>query len=68
MSDNMNNEQELPLGLYWKDKQTTVERIVLPFQSLEVAETINESRVTREKEKGTMFRKDPNAIDIEWRN
>ena len=42
-----NNEQELPLGLYWKGKRTTVDRIVLPFQSLEVVETINESRATR---------------------
>ncbi len=65
---NDNNEQELPLGLYWKGKRTSVDRIVLPFQSLEVVETINESRVTREKEKGTMFRQDPNEIDIEWRN
>jgi len=67
MSDKI-NEQELPLGLYWKGKRTTVDRIVLPFQSLEVVETINESRATREKEKGTMFRQDPNAIDVEWRN
>lgn len=67
MSDK-NNEQELPLGLYWKGKRTTVDRIVLPFQSLEVVETINESRATREKEKGTMFRQDPNAMDVEWRN
>lgn len=65
---NDNNEQELPLGLYWKGKRTTVDRIVLPFQSLEAVETINESRATREKEKGTMFRQDPNVIDVEWRN
>jgi len=65
---NDNNNQELPLGLYWKGKRTTVDRIVLPFQSLEVVETINESRATREKEKGTMFRQDPNAMDVEWRN
>ncbi len=64
----MENKQELPLGLYWKDKRTTVERIVLPFQSLEVVETINESRATREKEKGSMFRQDPDAIDTSWRN
>jgi adenine-specific DNA-methyltransferase len=63
-----NNNQDLPLGLYWKDKRTTVERIVLPFQSLEVIETINESRATREKEKNELFRKNPNEIDIEWRN
>lgn len=65
---NDNNEQELPLGLYWKGKRTTVDRIVLPFQSLEVIETINESRATREKEKGTFFRTDPNAVDTSWRN
>ena len=35
---NDNNEQELPLGLYWKGKRTTVDRIVLPFQSLEAIE------------------------------
>ena len=52
MNDN-NSEQELPLDLYWKGKRTTVDRIVLPFQSLEVVETINESRATREKENGT---------------
>ncbi len=26
------------------------------------------ARATREKEKGTMFKQDPNAIDIEWLN
>jgi adenine-specific DNA-methyltransferase len=67
MNEN-SNEKELPLGLYWKGKRTTVDRIVLPFQSLEAIETINESRATREKEKGTLFRTDPNAIDVEWRN
>lgn len=67
MSD-ITNEQEMPLGLYWKGKRTTVDRIVLPFQNLEVIETINESRVTREKEKGTIFRQDPNTINVEWRN
>lgn len=61
-------EQELPLGLYWKGKRTTVDRVVLPFQNLEVIETINESRATREKEKGTMFKKDPNEADVQWRN
>jgi len=66
MSDN--NKQDLPLGLYWKNKRTTVDRTVLPFQSLEVIETINESRATREKEKGGMFRSDPEAVDTEWRN
>lgn len=39
--------QDLPTGLYWKGKKTEVERIVLPFQTIE---TINESRATREGE------------------
>ena len=38
-----NKEQELPLGIYRKGKRTTVNRIVLPFQSLEVVETINKA-------------------------
>lgn len=40
--------QDLPTGLYWKGKKTEVERIVLPFQTIE---TVNESRATREKDK-----------------
>ena len=36
----MNTENELPLGLYWKGKRTVVDRTVLPFQSLEVIETV----------------------------
>jgi len=67
MSDK-NNKQDMPLGLYWKGKRTTVDRTVLPFQSLEVIETINESRATREAEKGSMFRNDPEALDTSWRN
>jgi len=35
-------------GLYWQGKKTEVERVALPFQTIE---TINESRATREKEK-----------------
>jgi len=46
MVDNVN--QDIPTGLYWKGKKNEVERIVLPFQTIE---TINESRATREKEK-----------------
>jgi len=62
------NTPDLPLGLYWKDKRTTVDRTVLPFQKLEVIETINESRATREAEKGYMFRKNPEDVDTTWRN
>lgn len=67
MSEN-NKTPDLPLGLYWKGKRTTVDRTVLPFQNLEVVETINESRATREAEKGTMFKSDPEAADTTWRN
>jgi DNA modification methylase len=68
MNNDNNNNQELPLGLYWKGKRTTVDRIVLPFQSLEAVETINESRATREKEKSGFFKSTPNSEDVEWRN
>jgi len=40
--------EEIPTGLYWKGKKTEVDRVVLPFQTIE---TINESRATRESEK-----------------
>ncbi|MEK6589452.1 MAG: hypothetical protein AABZ11_02125 [Nitrospinota bacterium] len=46
----------IPTGLYWQGKSTEVERISLPFQTIE---TINESRATREKKKDTLFRKTP---------
>ena len=39
---------DMPTGLYWKGKKTEVDRVVLPFQTIE---TINESRATREREK-----------------
>ena len=56
------NSTELPTGLYWKGKKTEVERIVLPFQTIEI---INESRVTREKEKGTFLKTAPDTF---WYN
>lgn len=56
------NISELPTGLYWKGKKTEVERIALPFQTIDV---INESRATREKEKGTFLKTAP---DISWYN
>lgn len=68
----MAQEKELPLGLYWKGKLTTVDRTVLPFQSLEVIETINESRATREREKtgsGMSFNFETPSVDAAtWRN
>jgi adenine-specific DNA-methyltransferase len=56
------NISELPTGLYWKGRKTEVERIALPFQTIEI---INESRATREKEKGTFLKTAP---DISWYN
>lgn len=56
------NVSEMPTGLYWKGKKTEVERISLPFQTIEI---INESRATREKEKGTFFKTTP---DTTWYN
>ena len=57
--------QTMPTGLYWQGKKTEVERIVLPFQTIE---TINESRATREIEK----LKGPGIFKTEsganWRN
>jgi adenine specific DNA methylase Mod len=43
-----NNNSKFITGLNWQDKKTEVERIILPFQTIE---TINESRATREKQK-----------------
>ena len=40
--------KDMPTGLYWKGKKTELDRVVLPFQTIE---TINESRATREREK-----------------
>ena len=57
--------KSMPTGLYWQGKKTEVDRIVLPFQTIE---TINESRATREKEKKTgadMFKEGANA---DWHN
>lgn len=40
--------KDLSTGLYWKGKKTEVDRVSLPFQTIE---TINESRATRKREK-----------------
>jgi 16S rRNA G966 N2-methylase RsmD len=55
----------IPTGLYWQGKRTEVERIFLPFQTIE---TINESRATREKEKDTLLRGLKKKEDPVWRN
>ena len=56
------HSNELPLGLYWKGKRNEVERTSLPFQTVEI---VNESRATREKERGTFLRTKP---DTTWYN
>ena len=56
------------VALNWGGKSTEVDRIVLPFQRIEV---VNESKATREAEKDTFFRdlKPDASIDSpEWRN
>jgi len=56
------------VALNWGGKRTEVDRIVLPFQRIEV---VNESRATREAEKGTFFRdlKPDTSMDSpDWRN
>jgi adenine-specific DNA-methyltransferase len=65
----MNPVQERDgVALNWGGKRTEVDRIVLPFQRIEV---VNESKATREAEKDTFFRdlKPDASIDSpEWRN
>jgi len=49
--------------LEWDGKPTQVERISLPFQTVE---TINESRATRERDEGSLLR--GGEKDTTWRN
>jgi DNA modification methylase len=54
--------------LNWGGKRAEVDRIVLPFQRVEV---VNESRATREAEKGSFLnnlKPDGIADSLEWRN
>jgi len=46
----MAKENNLTAGLYWQGKRIEVERISLPFQTIE---TFNESRARRERDKET---------------
>jgi adenine-specific DNA-methyltransferase len=55
----------IPTGLYWQGKRTEVERISLPFQTIE---TINESRATREKEKDTLLHGLKKKEELVWHN
>jgi adenine specific DNA methylase Mod len=49
--------------LEWDGKPTQVERISLPFQTVE---TINESRATRERDEGSLL--GGGERDTSWRN
>jgi 16S rRNA G966 N2-methylase RsmD len=49
--------------LEWEGKPTQVERISLPFQTVEV---INESRASRERDEGSLLR--GSGADDGWRN
>jgi adenine-specific DNA-methyltransferase len=51
--------------LAWASKPTTIERVALPFQ---VIETINESRATREAQRGSLFAGQAAGADGGWRN
>ena len=50
----MAKENNIPKGLYWQGKRTEIERISLPFKTIE---TFNESRAIREKEKEILMLK-----------
>ena len=53
----------MSVRLEWDGKPTQVERISLPFQTVE---TINESRATRERDAGSLL--GGGARDTSWRN
>jgi hypothetical protein len=53
----------MAVRLEWDGKPTQVERISLPFQTVE---TINESRATRERDAGSLF--GDGAAEHSWRN
>jgi adenine specific DNA methylase Mod len=53
----------MTVRLDWEGKPTRVERLALPFQTVE---TINESRATRERDTGALFAGD--AAEAEGRN
>ena len=61
-----NNRQEFPTGLYWKEKKAEIDRVILPFQTIE---TVNESRATREKDKSMpLLKSGKKQRDATWYN
>jgi len=65
--DPMKPQEHDGVALTWAGKRTEANRIVLPFQRIEV---VNESRATREAEKAFLrdLKQDPSADSPEWRN
>ena len=55
-----NSSLNVPTGLYWKGKNTEVDRVALPFQTIEI---INESRKPEKKRYNV-----PTKIDTSWYN
>jgi adenine-specific DNA-methyltransferase len=53
----------MAVRLEWEGKPQQVERLALPFQTVE---TINESRATRERDAGSLLR--PESRTEPWRN
>lgn len=53
----------MAVRLDWDGKPTQVERLSLPFQTVE---TINESRATRQRDRGSLF--GANGASLEGRN
>jgi adenine-specific DNA-methyltransferase len=53
----------MDVRLDWKDKPQHVERLSLPFQTVE---TINESRATRERDRDSLLSAD--SSEMSWRN
>jgi adenine-specific DNA-methyltransferase len=55
----------MTVRLEWDGKPTHIERITLPFQTVE---TINESRATRERDTGSLFQRVGASAASKWRN
>lgn len=58
-------KEGVSVRLEWDGKPTHVERLGLPFQTVE---TINESRATRERDEGSLLAGGGSAGDGGWRN
>ncbi len=64
-SGNGKNNGVQQTGFYWPDKQTEVEKIILPFQTVEIINESREDRKIAEKNGLSLFDKKGNS---QWRN